>query len=52
MKILNWIKCKLGFHQDNGFVENFTGDTGIVLTLGWDQCERCGHSKIVFSFGS
>lgn len=51
-KIFNWIKCKAGLHYGQSFVGNITTDDGVVLTIGWHQCERCGHSQIDFTYGS
>lgn len=51
-KFLNWLKCKIGFHVWEHFCENFHGDTGIILTMGWHQCRRCGKSKIDFTYGT
>ena len=51
-RLISWFSCKIGLHYNQSFVENITGDTGLTLTIGFHQCERCGHSKIDFIYGS
>lgn len=50
--MLNWIRCLVGKHRKvDTFVANFTSDNGIVATIAWEQCSKCGWSKIKFIYG-
>lgn len=46
---LNVLFC---YHRIKWIVENIKSENNVLITIGFEQCDKCGFSKIEFIYGN
>jgi hypothetical protein len=51
-QMIRRLKCRVGLHDLEGKMCNIKNESGKTVTIGWNECTRCGHSKTTFIYSN